>query len=137
MAAGEHEPQALVGDGAERLGVLVGLGAADRGQALEVGRALTAAGVPPQPVDGAVAGADGDPGSRVGGHAAGRPALQRDEERVLDGLLGAVEVAERPRERGDRLPRLAPEQAIGDDGRVAQVRAPSDCVWASSLPPAS
>ena len=35
-------------------------------------------------------------------------------ERVLHRLLGAVEVAEDAREDGDRLPRLAPEQAVDD-----------------------
>jgi hypothetical protein len=48
------------------------------------------------------------------GHAAGRPALERDEERVLHRLLGAIEVAEDAGEDGDRLSRLAPEQAIED-----------------------
>jgi hypothetical protein len=41
-----------------------------------------------------------------------RPALERDEERVLYRLLGAIEVAEDAGEDRDRLPRLAPEQAV-------------------------
>jgi hypothetical protein len=44
-----------------------------------------------------------------------RPALERDDERILDGLLGAVEVAEDAGEDRDRLPRLAPEQAVEID----------------------
>jgi hypothetical protein len=44
----------------------------------------------------------------------GGPALQRDQERVLHRLLGAVEVAEDAGEYRDRLPRLAPEQAVQD-----------------------
>jgi hypothetical protein len=98
---------------------------------------LAAACLAAQPVDRPVARADRDPGRRVVRHARARPALERDEERVLDRLLGAVEVAERPRQRGDRLSRLAAEQAVGDDGRVGQPRAPSVWVWASWLPIAS
>ena len=52
----------------------------------------------------------------LAGHAVARPALERDRERVLDRLLGAVEVAQRAGEHGDRLPRLAPEQAVEDVG---------------------
>jgi hypothetical protein len=59
------------------------------------------------------------------------PALERDEERVLYRLLGAVEVAEDAGEDGDRLARLAPEQAVQDgvlrsgQDAAAPVAAPS------------
>jgi hypothetical protein len=49
-----------------------------------------------------------------------RPALQRDEERLLDRLLGELEVAQRPREGGDRPSRLAAEQAVDGERDVAQ-----------------
>jgi len=71
-------------------------------------------------VDRLAAGRERDPGRRVGRHAVARPALEGDDERVLDRLLRAVEVPERARERGDRLPRLAPEQAVEGGLREAQ-----------------
>jgi hypothetical protein len=42
------------------------------------------------------------------------PALEGDDERLLDRLLGEIEVAEDPDKRGDRPPRLAPEQAVDE-----------------------
>ena len=63
------------------------------------------------PVERLVAGDRRDPGAGIGGHALPRPALERDGERVLDRVLGEVEVAERRDQRSDRPPRLAPEQA--------------------------
>ena len=122
VAAGEDQPQALVGDRAHGLVVLVGL--VRPGQRLQPRELLSSrrrAPLGPQPVDRAVARRGDDPRRRVGGDAVARPALERDRARVLDRLLGAVEVAERAGERGDRLPRLAPEQAVQDlRGRGAQ-----------------
>ena len=69
---------------------------------------------PPEPVDRAVARGRRDPRARVVGDPVPRPALQRDREGVLHGLLGEVEVAEHPDERRDRPSRLAPEQAVDD-----------------------
>jgi hypothetical protein len=137
MAAREHQPQPLIGDRAQWLALLVGLRAANRGEALDVNRPLAATGVGAQAVDRSVPRADADPRGRIGGDAGDRPALECDQERVLDGLLGPVEVAQRPSEQGDRLPRLTPEQAIDDDGGSAQPCALSDCTWASSRPIAS
>ena len=48
------------------------------------------------------------------------PALERDDERLLDRLLGEVEVAEDADQGGDRPPRLVPEQAV-DDARDCAV----------------
>jgi hypothetical protein len=136
MAAREHEPEPLVGDRGDRVVLVLRLGR-DGGERVEVGGALAAAGLAAQAVDRAVARADRDPRRRVVRDAGRRPALERDEERVLDRLLGAVEVAERARQRGDRLPRLAPEQAVGDDRGVSgagprQACVPSLCVCSSS-----
>jgi hypothetical protein len=108
VAAGEHQLEPLVGDPGgrlERLDPREG-GVGDRG--CERGEAALA----PQPVDRPVARGGCDPGRRVGRNAVARPALERDDEGVLDGLLGAIEVAERARQDGDRLPGLAPEQAV-------------------------
>jgi hypothetical protein len=74
----------------------------------------------PQAVDRPVARRRGDPRRRIGGHAHARPAFERDDERVLDRLLGAVEVAERACQDGDRLPGLAPEQAVDECPGSAQ-----------------
>jgi hypothetical protein len=112
----EHQAEALVGHGAHRLGVLV-LAAAERAQLGLYGRPALLA---PQAVDRAVARGGQDPGRGVVRRAGPRPALQRDEKGVLNGLLGAIEVAEDAGEDGDRLPRLAPEQAVDDGVRFAQ-----------------
>ena len=48
------------------------------------------------------------------GTPSARPALQRGHERLLDRLLGGVEVAERPDQGRDRPSRLLSEQAIDD-----------------------
>ena len=118
MAAGEDQPQPIVGDRhrrppsdparwprssdsiaasrAERLGLL--------DQPLS----------PAEPIDGPVAGGRRDPRARVVRHAPRRPGLQRADERVLDGLLGEVEVAGHPDERRDRPALLLAEQAVDD-----------------------
>ena len=46
--------------------------------------------------------------------------LTGDEERLLDRLLGEVDVAQRAGEGRDRPPRLAAEQAVDDGGGVGQ-----------------
>ena len=66
------------------------------------------------PVDRAVAGRRRDPGAWVVGDAVRRPAIERDRERLLHGLLGQIEVAEHADERRHRTSGLAPEQAIDD-----------------------
>ncbi len=67
-----------------------------------------------QSVDGPVARGRRDPRARVVGHAAVRPGLQGDDERVLDGLLGEVEVAEDADERRDGAALLGAEQSVDD-----------------------
>jgi hypothetical protein len=66
----------------------------------------------PQAVDRAVARGAHDPAPGVGRDPVARPALHRRGERLLNGLLGKVEVAEDPDQGGDRPSRLTPEQAI-------------------------
>jgi len=65
-----------------------------------------------QPVDRLVPGDAGDPGARVRRYAVARPALEGDDERLLDCLLGRVEVAQDKNEGGDRPSRLVPEQTV-------------------------
>ena len=68
-----------------------------------------------QPVDGPAAGGRGDPAARVGRQAALGPGSRRDRERLLDRLLGEVDVAEDADQGGDDPPVLPPEdrRAIG------------------------
>ena len=81
------------------------------------------ADVAPQCVDQSSMRRRRDPRRRIVGHAAFRPALERDQERILHGLLGAVEIAQDARQQRDRLPRLAPEQAVGKDVLVGRQEA--------------
>jgi hypothetical protein len=71
-----------------------------------------------QPVDRLVPGDAGDPRARVRRYAVARPALEGDDERLLDGLLGRVEVAQDPNEGGDRPSRLVAEQTVDDPARL-------------------
>ena len=91
-----------------------------------------------QPVDRPVARGRRDPRPGVGGHAAVRPGLERGDERVLDGLLGEVEVAEDADQRRDRPALLLAEQAVDDlvrwSGRRRQ-SAPTAVGHAPARPP--
>jgi hypothetical protein len=55
-----------------------------------------------------------DPGERIARNAVARPPLDRDRERVLDGVLGQVPVADGADQRRDRPPEVLAEQAVGD-----------------------
>ena len=114
VAAGEDQPELVVRDrghlvlrGGEQhrlpAGRLERLVTGDRrGLVRESARA-------PRPVDGTVAGRRRDPRARVGRDAVRGPALERDDVRVRDRLLGEVEVAEDPDQRRDRPPVLLAE----------------------------
>ena len=52
-------------------------------------------GVAAQAVDGLVAGGAHQPADRLIGHAVHRPALQRGDDRLLERILGELEVAPR------------------------------------------
>jgi hypothetical protein len=133
MARGEDQAQPLVRDRAHGLLVLV-VAAAERAQLrLERRPAPGEAPLAPQPVDRPVARRRDDPGGGVVGQPALGPALERDQERVLDRLLGAIEIAEDAGEDGDRLSRLAPEQAIDED----VLRPRQDAVAPPAFMPAS
>jgi len=112
MATGEDQPQAVIG-----VAVLPRFGPLrarrfERRETLEdpplVGERPLAA----EPIDRSVPRDPRDPGAGVVGNAIARPALERNRERLLDRILGGVEIAEDPDQRGDRPPRLAPEQAV-------------------------
>ena len=88
----------------------------ERRQARELGVLVGQAAFAADPVDRPVAGGRDDPGAGVRRDAVAGPALRGDRERLLDGVLGEVEVAERADQDRDRAPELLPE-------------CPSDCVY--------
>ena len=114
MAAGEDQAQAVVlhlrlglrlellGSGRERLELRQGL-------FLDL-KDLVA----PQPVNRLVAGDPRDPCAGIVGDTIGRPALESDDESLLDRFSGKVEVAQDADQTGDRPSRLVPEQAVDD-----------------------
>ena len=111
MAAGEDEPEPVVREGVFFLVVALGLQGGELGDGLAL---LGHPAVPAEPVDGSVPGGHREPGAGIGRQPVAGPALQRDDERLLDGLLGEVEVAGEPDERRDRPSAFFAEQAVDD-----------------------
>src|SRR6516225_6846737 len=72
----------------------------------------------PDPVDGLAVGGGGQPGTRVGRYAVGRPPLDGGRERLGRRLLRDVEVTETPGQDGDH-PR--PLLVVGLGDRLADV----------------
>ena len=112
MAAGEDQLEALVLDHGVfdlihgRLGNL------------ELARLLGQPPLAADPIDRSVARGHDQPGSRVGQQALPRPALGGDRERLLNGLLGAVKVAEETDQRGENSSPLLAKDAL--EGRQRQ-----------------
>ena len=135
MTAGEDQPQPVVGD--RRLGNLVDLVIAGDAQGLEA-LELRQLGVQgprtPQSIDRPVASDTRDPGAGICGNAVPGPALERDDERLLDRLLGGVEVPEDPDQGRDRTPGLVPEGAVDDPGRRLYDEVSAAAVCGSSYP---
>jgi hypothetical protein len=75
---------------------------------------LDEAAPPADPVDRAIASGGRDPRSGIARHALLRPRFECPDERLLDGLLGEIEVAEDANERRDRPPGFLPEQAVDE-----------------------
>ena len=99
MAAGENEPQPVVLHGPNLLGrvAIEGLRAHHGRLAEQLPLSCRAA----QTIDGAIPCSGRDPAAWVWRQAVDRPALKGDRERVLDSILGDVDVAEAPDESGD------------------------------------
>jgi hypothetical protein len=95
MAAGEDQLQPLVGKGSLLQACL-----------------LAERPIAAQPVDRTVAGGDRQPGARVGRRAVPGPALGRDRERLLRGLLGEIEVAEEADQAGEDAAPLVPKDLL-------------------------
>ncbi len=136
MAAGEDQPQPVVGDRAHRRAsspssAAPGASAPAR-QLLLVARGRGGCGRSPCCARVVTIHAAG-----LARHAVARPALERDHERVLHRLLGEVEVAEHADQGGDRPSRLAPEQAVdvpAGRGRYARGLRPRWCAARSRRP---
>ena len=128
MAAGEHEPEPVVGEPALRTeahGVLRRAGE----RAFEECQLLRVPAGAPDPIESAVSGDGRQPGTRVRGNAVPLPGLRGGQERIRDRLLGEVEVAaEKARQRGDDPPVLGPEgpvDGVADRGLLGR-HAPAD-----------
>ena len=106
VAAGEHQPQPVVLDGAGRFGRRVVVHAGH----LRV--LLLAPLLATDPVERLVAGHRGQPAARVGRQALDGPALGGDDQRLAGGVLGQVEVTETTGQAGHHTAVLGAE-----DGR--------------------
>src|SRR5262245_10834866 len=90
MAAGEDQAQTVVVHGT----LLDGLGLPGGLQAGRFGVAIVARRLAAQAIDRAIAGGGDDPTRRGWRQSVDGPALEGDGERILDGFLGKVDVAE-------------------------------------------
>ena len=120
MAAREQQRQALVadlgealGNGIDRLVGLVGLA-----QLLEL---LLGGALAPQPVDRAVARDRVQPRRRRLRRAVARPPLERERERLLERVLGQLEVAQPADERGEHARAVLAERLLDGAGRRVRV----------------
>jgi hypothetical protein len=79
-----------------------------------VAQLLRVRALAPEAVDCAIAGGGDEPGARALRRAVSRPALGRDRERLLSGLLGEVEVAEEADQGGEDASPLVAEDLLED-----------------------
>ena len=129
VAAEQHELELVVGQRAGLVRVRLGPGVGRRSHGwlvtlLEpegVGLLAEPLALPADPVDRPVAGHRRQPGGRVGRHPVDRPALQRLDARLLERVLGQVQVAEAPDQPAEHPHRLGAEQVL--EGRAGVVHA--------------
>ena len=107
MAAGEHEAQLVV---AQHLRRLVGW----TGQGHRVGLLSRTGGLAAGDVDRAPARGERQPGPWLRWDTRARPGVQRPQDGVLHGVLGELQVARVPDERGQHAPALVAHEA--DEG---------------------
>ena len=112
VAAGEHQPQPVVGNAAVVGLGLVGCGIGRQGHGGDLPEFGGSDRLPAQHVDGAVTGGRGQPRARPAGDAVFRPPLQGHRERVLRAFLGEVPVAGGPDQRRDDPAPLVPERGV-------------------------
>ena len=110
MAAGEDQAQALVGDG--RVGRAVVRFRARLGDPSELAADLLEAPSAAQRIDGLVARRRDQPCTRIARRPLAGPLLERHRERVLDGLLGDVEVADQPDDDRQHAAELGAVEAL-------------------------
>jgi hypothetical protein len=116
MTAREDQPKPVVRDAAH-----VGLVGGERlelGQSRERDVLLAKRSLSSDPVDGTVASGRRDPCARRRRHAASGPRPERLGERLLDGVLGEIEITEDPDQGRDSPALLLTEQAVDDPERV-------------------
>jgi len=77
--------------------------------------------LPPDAVDGLASGGRQQPRARPVGQALAPPPFERGDVRLLQRVLGEIEVADAEDERCEDLTRLAPEDPV--ERRVGQGRA--------------
>jgi hypothetical protein len=110
MAAGENEPQAIVLD---RLAVrwtgLVDDGIHLLGDILYRVETRT----PAYAIDGLEATGGYQPRARIRRDAVARPLLERRPESIVQRLLGEIEVAQQPDQRGEDSSRFGPIDCLG------------------------
>ena len=116
MAAGEDQAELVVSDGVhvERFHDVgrIRRSLVHRDLATDGGFLLRAtSGLPPSPVEGPTAGDGQEPGDRVVRLAITGPPLERDDDGLLQRVLGGVEVAQHPDERPEDLPGVSAVQA--------------------------
>ena len=114
MAAGEDQPEAVVGD---LVRVVVGFvdGSGRLGHGVHVQLLLEPCPAP-DTVDGLVEGRLDDPGSRELGHAGGRPLVDRRHEGLLGRLFRRIEIADEPDHGGDDPAPVGPIDGV--DGGI-------------------
>ena len=120
MAADEQQPQDIVAvmRAVEPFGELL-LGVVEIGDRLVLGQRLLLAAAADL-VDRDIAPDHDQPGRGIARRAVLRPALQRPQAGVLEGLLGGVEIAEIAQQRADRLGTRRGQRGI-DPGGVGHV----------------
>ena len=113
VAAGEHQPEAVVGNCAHVRLLPVArpavVGVVDQGRVVVL---LGPAALAPGPIDGLAAGDGQQPGARPVGEAGPGPVLEGGHIGLLEGVLGEVEIAQRGDEGGEHPPRLLPERVL-------------------------
>src|SRR5215471_3716831 len=88
MTAGENQPEPLVSNGVERLGLVVVV------EHLSLLLLAVALVLTPDPVDGFAIGGGGQPCAGIGGYAVGRPPHNGGRKRLCCSFFGDVEVTE-------------------------------------------
>ena len=116
MTAREDQSETVVGDPAHV--AFISFERLELGEPRERVGPLGERALASEAVDRAVASRRRDPRAGVPRHTATRPGAERLGERLLDGVLRQVEVAEDPDQGRDRSTLLLPEQAVDDLARI-------------------